>query len=383
MTPPDAAHDGPCLLLDLQALADNWRTVCAACPASRVGAVVKGDAYGLGVAQIVPTLWELGCRDFWLATADEALRVRACLPGDAPACGLRLWLLDGLGGHDARDLAGEGLIPALAGPHEAALLGGDSSCAGAPLPVAVHLDTGLSRLGFGARDLALLQPRAELWRVARPLLWLTHLGRFHDPEAPQCLHQRELFLRWTAQLPPAARSIATSSSVFAGPGWHFDHVRAGSALWGVPTSVRVQAPLRPVAHLHAPVLRVAEVEAGTEIGYAGNHVTDRARRIATIALGYGDGLPFGLVNRGQLIVAGRSASIVGGVAMGMLALDVSDFALGEVRPGQWVEVYGARQPLATLAAAAGVAPNVLLMLTSRLARRRVARAAAPVAEPAL
>lgn len=367
MRPPASVHDGPRLCLDFEALAHNWRAVCAAAAGSRVGAVVKNDAYGLGVAAVVPRLWALGCRDFWVATADEAMAVLRNLP--AADAGARLLVFNGLAGARAEDFVAHGLTPVLTGPHELPALTGHAARHGARVGVAAHLDTGLTRLGFSAAQLGLLQPGSTLWRDARPLLWTTHLGRFHDPEAAPCRLQRERFVQWTARLPAAERSIATSSSVFAGPAWRFEHARVGSALWGVPTSLRATPTLRPVASLLAPVLRVAEVPAGTEVGYAGSYVTPGARRIATVALGYGDGLPFGLVNQGQLVLAGRRAPIVGGVAMGMVALDVSAYASGEVRPGMWAEVYGARQPLQELAAAAAVAPNVLLALTARLARR--------------
>lgn len=373
---PAPAGAGPRLHVDLDALAHNWQAVRAACPGSRLGAVVKNDAYGLGVAVVVPALWTQGCRDFWVSTLDEALAVRQHLPGAAA----RVFALHGWAGAAPADFAVQRVIPVLAGAHELDALAGHAGRHGAPLPVAVHLDTGLTRLGFGAHELELLRPGAPLWRDARAHAWVTHLGRIHDPDAPQSLRQRERFLQWTARLPAAERSIATSSSVFADAAWHLEHVRVGSALWGVPTTRLAAPPLRAVARLSAPILRVADVPAGTEIGYMGCHVTSAPRRIATVALGYGDGLPFSLVNRGHLVVAGRRAPIVGGVAMGMVAVDVSDCAPDAVQPGTWAEVYGDRQPLAELAVAAGVAPNVLLTLTARLARHTtVAGVPAPLA----
>ena len=364
---------GPCLSVDLQALAHNWQIVRAACPDSSVGAVLKNDAYGLGVALVAPRLWRLGCRDFWVSSLDEGLALQACLPVDAVDArqqGLRVWVLNGLGGGQAQDFAPHGLLPALTGAHELAALCRQPLPGDRRLPVAVHLDTGLTRVGFDSAGWAQLGADSALWRAAQPRLWLTHLGRFHDPEAPQCQQQRQRFVQWTARLPAAARSIATSSSVFAGQKWHFEHVRVGSALWGVPTSERIQVPLRPVARLHASVLRVADVAAGTEVGYAGGYIAPRDCRIATVAMGYGDGLPFSLANRGTMVLAGRSAPIVGGVAMGMVALDVSDYAPGQVQPGMWAEVYGTQQPLTQLAAAAEVPPNVLLTLSARLAPQR-------------
>lgn len=364
MTHRLAAGDAPRLTIDLGALAHNWRLVQQACPGDGVGAVLKNDAYGLGVTAVAPTLWTLGCRDYWVATLDEAMALRQTLPDPAA----RIYVLHGLGGLSARDWAAQDLIPVLAGPHEAAAL--VRAPAKARLPIAVHLDTGLTRLGFDEAALDLLQPGRALWQHADLRLWVTHLGRFHDPAAPQCQLQRQRFVQWTAHLPRARRSIATSSSVFAGPDWHFGQARVGSALWGVSTNVHGQPPLRPVASLQAPVLRVAEVAEGTEVGYAGRYITPRPQRIATVGLGYGNGLPFGLVNRGQFMLGGKPAPIVGGVAMGMVALDVSAFAPGEVQPGQWAEVFGRQQAIEALAAAAEVAPNVLLSLAARLTPQR-------------
>ena len=358
-------HDAPRLCVDLDALAHNWRVVRSACPHAAVGAVLKHDAYGLGIATVVPRLWQLGCRDFWVATVDEALALRQLLPAGQG----RILLLHGMG-VSASDFAAHAITPVLAGPHELGALAGHAAIHGQPLPVALHLDTGLTRLGFGARELHALQPGSSLWMDARPDMWVSHLGRFDDPGLPQCLRQRERFLQWTAQLPRAERSMAASSAAFAGLHWHFEHVRAGSALFGVPTGVNDVAALRPVASLHAPVLRVADVAAGAEVGYGGSYRTERPSRIATVAVGYGDGLPVGLVNRGGLHLAGRVAPIVGGVAMGMVTIDVSGYAPGEIQPGMWAEVYGLRQTLPALAQTAGVAANVVLALTARLARQR-------------
>ena len=361
--------DGPRLSLDLDALAHNWRTVVAASAGQRIGAVVKNDAYGLGVQAIAPALWALGCREFWVCTFDEALalyhRALAATKNEA----IRILVLNGLAGAQPEDFAAHGFVPVLGGAHELAALSGYAARSGQRLPVAIHLDTGLTRLGFSDGQFQLLHPDSSLWRDAMVTHWVTHLGRFHNPAAPQCRQQRQRFMQWTAPLPRALRSIATSSSVFAGPDWHFDHVRVGSALWGVPTSQLPTPALHPVASLHAPVLRVADVAAGTEVGYAGSYITPGPRRIATVALGYGDGLPFTLVNRGSLVLGGRAMPIVGGVAMGMVALDVSTCAPGEIQPGMWAEVYGPQQSLQTLADAAGVPANVLLTLSARLAHR--------------
>ncbi|MCK9516900.1 MAG: alanine racemase [Ottowia sp.] len=381
-TPGAATPDAPCLRIDLQALAHNWRVVQRACAGAVLGVVLKSDAYGLGVGQVLPTLWALGSRDFWVGTLDEAAALQAQLHALRPSAPYRIYVLHGLADQAPRDWAASGCIPVLAGAHELQRLQAGAGRAG-HLPVAVNLDTGLTRLGFGAGDLALLAPGSSSWQHARPCLWLSHLGRFENPQAPQCLAQRERFVQWTARLPAAPRSMASSSSVFAGSPWLFEQVRVGSALWGVSISVLPQPPLQPVASLAAPVLHVREVAAGTEVGYAGRYTTPGPRRVATVALGYADGLPFGLANQGALMLLGRRAPIIGGIAMGLTALDVSAYAPGEVRPGQWAEVYGRQQTLARLAAAAGVAPAALLTLSARLARQRSVEPLASAACPSV
>lgn len=360
------AADRPRLQVDLAALTYNWHTVRQAFRGKHVGAVVKNDAYGLGMTTVATLLYRLGCRHFWVASIDEALHLRALLP--APET--RILVLHGLAGAPAQDFAARALTPVLTGPHELPALKGHAARHGSALPVAVHLDTGLTRLGFSACDLPTLQAGAALWTDLQVQAWVGHLGRFDAPSTPDCVRQRADFSDWTAKLPHAQRSIATSSSVFASPDWHFDHARVGSALYGVQTSVAGAQPLRTVARLLAPVLRVAEVPAGTEIGYAGSYRTPRASRIATVAMGYGDGLPVCLANTGMLFLGERAAPVVGGIAMGLLGLDVSAFSPGEVRPGQWAEVFGPRQALEKLAAAAGLAPNVVLVNAARLANRQ-------------
>lgn len=369
-------HDRPRLQVDVSALAHNWRAVRKSFQGQSVGAVLKNDAYGLGMATIAPLLWQWGCRDFWVAHSSEALALRALLPAGAG----RIAVLHGLGGADAADFAAHALVPVLAGPHELPALHGHAARHGAPLPVAIHLDTGLTRLGFGAESLSNLPPGNPIWADLQVQTWVSHLGRFGDPGAPECQRQRDTFSAWTAQLPPAQRSIAASSSVFANPAWHFDHARVGSALWGVQTNPASPQPLRPVASLYAPVLRVADVPAGTEIGYGGNYRTQRASRIATVALGYGDGLPVSLGQhpKAALYLGERAAPIIGGIAMGLLALDVSAFAPSQVQAGQWAQVFGAQQPLEQLAAHAGMAANTLLVTTARLAQRHyIAQEVAP------
>ena len=172
--------------------------------------------------------------------------------------------------------------------------------------------------------------------------------------------QRRALIDLTARLPKAPISLAASSGVFMGPDWHFDIARIGSALYGVQTSSRWQDGLTPCYRLLAPVLRVADLPAGAGVGYRGATTLTRPSRIATLALGYGDGLPQGLVTAGRAFRGDEALPFVGGMAMNLTMVDVTDLPDGAVGPGTRMEILGPRQTIDGLAAALGCAPNVLL-----------------------
>ena len=357
--------DHPVLEVDLDAIALNWRAVERAYSGTRIGAVVKRNAYGLGIERIVPWLFQLGCADFWVATLDEGVALRALLG----ARRARIFVLHGLGGVTPLTHAEHGLIPVLADLGELALARRVAAVRAMPLAVAVHLDTGLTRLGLDAAQVSALCQDPTAFAGLDLQAWVTQLGRFQDPDAPECIEQRTRFFEWTAELPPAERSLSTSSCVFADVRWHLDHARVGSALYGVKTAPANLQGFAPVATLRAPVLRVAEVAAGAEVGYGGVYRLPVSATLATLAIGYGDGLPIHLGDRGSVVLAGQTVPIVGGVSMGMITADVSTLPPGSVQPGDFAEIYGPNQRIHELASALGMAPSALLVPTADRARR--------------
>lgn len=354
----------PTLHVDLGAIARNWQAARAAFRGARLGAVLKYDAYGLGMREVAPVLAAAGCRDFWLAHADEALALRT-LVADRQA---RVFVLNGLGGQEPSEFAAHGLVPVLthAGEIDAA-----RACArrsGNAVSVAIHLDTGLTRVGLHVGDVEALAADPSRLEGLQIEAWVTQLGRFDDLAHPACREQRQRFDRWTHLLPRAERSLATSTGVFGDPDWHFDHARVGSALYGVQAGRNAYA-VESAATLSAPVLRVTEVPAGVEVGYGSAFHTTRRSRLATIALGYGDGLPYAPTRNACVYFGGRAAPLVGSVSMALVTADVTDLDDTSVRPGDVAELYGTSQPVETLAGALGVTTNALLVPTARLAHR--------------
>jgi alanine racemase len=167
----------------------------------------------------------------------------------------------------------------------------------------------------------------------------------------------------------SAYSAATSSFAFAGPEWHLDLVRVGSALWGVRTAAVAGYHPAAVVTLTAPVLAVRRLPAGATLGYYRRR-GPRPMHVATLALGYADGLPDGFTEHAAAWVDGVRAPFVAEATMSLTTIDVTDLPPGRPAPGDSVEIVGPRQDVNALGTALGLNPNRLLTaFGATLARR--------------
>jgi alanine racemase len=354
----------PLFHIDLAAIGANFRSLRARYRGRDLSAVVKSDAYGLGLERVARCLAAAGCRTFWVNDLDEAVRLRVAVP-DA-----KVYVLFGLGLHSPANFAGTGAIPVLASLQEVELCSEFAARSGRQLRVAVQLDTGLGRLGLTETDVERLVEQPDLLVPLTVDCWVSHLAAFNVPDDPMNEVQRRRLIDWTGRLPAAPVSLSSSSGLFMGDDWHFDIARAGSALFGVQTSVRWQDGLKPCYRLTAPILRVAELPAGNRIGYHGMTALERDSAIATIALGYGNGLPQGFADVARAYLGEASAPFVGGMSMNLSMLDVTDLPVGTARRGTVVEVLNAEQGVDAVAGKLGFAPNVLLTQIGASCRRR-------------
>ncbi len=359
---PELPGDRATLEIDLGLVRRNWQTVRAAFSGPTLGAVVKQDAYGLGVARIAPLLHGLGCRDFWVADFDEALTLRALLPQ------VRIFVLHGLSGAPAAVFRAHHLVPVLNDSAELPLARAEA-VRGGPFEVAIQMDTGLSRLGLTLSDVKRLRADPSAFAGLRLAAFVTHLARFADPQARRNTHQWRRFRAWTAGLPEAPLSFCASAGVFGSPTRHCSHARVGSALYGVETTPSRPQPIHLAAKLTAPILKVTDVPAGVEVGYGGLYRTAQPRRLAHLAAGYGDGVPFSFRHQAHVRLGGHAAPIVGGVAMSLMTIDVTDLPPGVAVAGARVELFGPDLPVDQMAAAAGLAPNVIMVSAGHRARR--------------
>jgi alanine racemase len=360
--PPDARA---VLRIDLAALRANWAQLNRVSGRAECAGVIKADAYGLGLEPIAGALTHEGCRTFFVATLDEGRRARSVQPGAT------IYVLDGLlpGAEDY--YAGFNLRPLLGSLDEIRDWSAYCRVSRRCLPAAIHIDTGINRLGIPPADVERLAAAPELLQPFELSLVMSHLACADESDSPMNAAQRALFDRLRAKLPPAPASLANSGGTFLGPEYHYDLVRPGIALYGGRALAGRPNPMQTVVRLSAKILQVREVRRGEVVGYGATYRVERCSRIATVACGYADGFLRALSGpTGHPGPAGfigpYPVPVVGLVSMDLITVDVTDVPEELARRGAWVEVMGSRVTVDDLTDRAGTVGYELL---SRLGRR--------------
>ncbi|WP_337187496.1 alanine racemase [Phenylobacterium sp.] len=344
------------MTIDLAAVGANYRTIRAHAAPARVAAVVKADAYGLGVGPVAKALVRAGCRDFFVADLTEASDLRGRLGGDCD-----IYVLNGLWAGSEAAAAAAGLTPVLNSLAQLDRWAGLGRAVGRALPAVLQLDTGMSRLGLEPVDVAaLVRSPGRLDGLDMRYL-MSHMACADVGDDAVNARQRAQFESLAAQLPPWPRSLANSAAALTDQLARGDLVRSGLAIYGA-----VPGPgLRPVVGLSARVIQVRTVTPGTGVGYGLTYQARRTEHIATVGVGYADGWPRALSNRGAAYLGEVRLPIVGQVSMDSMMIDATE--LGDrLQAGDAVELIGPNQTLAQAAALADTIPYELL---TRLGRR--------------
>ena len=359
------ARAGAVLTVDLDAIAANYRLLVERAGGAQVAGVMKADAYGLGMDRVAPALVRAGCRVFFTAHVEEGIRLRGIVPADST-----VYVLHGPPPGTAADFVEHRLIPVLNDPGQVHEWRAACARAGRRLPAAVQVDSGMSRMGLAPADLAALGDPRDWLAAFEPVLLMSHLACADEPAHPMNDRQRRRFDAVRAQFPPLPASLANSSAIFLGPGFHYDLARPGAALYGINPHPGQANPLQQAVALDARIVQVRTIEAGAAVGYGARYVADGTRRIATVGIGYADGWPRALSGCGHAWVDGVQVPIAGTVSMDSITLDVTAIADDRLQPGMTVELLGPHQHVDAVAAAAGtIGYEVLTRLGSRFERR--------------
>ena len=361
---PNDPETGGTLTVDLDAIADNWQTLTRRLFAVECGAVVKANAYGLGLEPVTARLVKAGCKTFFVADVAEARRARSRAREAA------IYVLNGFSPEAANAFAELNVQPVINSTVELAEWDAFVATQGWRGGAAIHIDTGMNRLGMSAEEAAALAPRLQQENHGITLL-MSHLACAEVQDHPLNASQIRLFRELRMLYHGVPASLANSAGIFIGDTAHFDVARPGAALYGInPTPGRTN-PMRNVLTLSGLVLQVRKVPQGESVGYGAAWNAKRASRIAVAALGYADGLlragsgPDRKAG-GSAIVAKRRCPIVGYISMDLTCIDVTDLPNNAVRRGDSATFIGEDLLIDEVAASAGtIAYEVLVRLGSR------------------
>jgi len=355
------------LTVDLSAIAENYRRLKAAFQQRAVAAVVKADGYGLGAARVAPVLVKAGARSIFVAQLDEALALRPLLDACQPA--VSLYVLNGLMPGAEIDYVDNNILPVLNSLGEIEAWSRLARQRETALPAAVHLDSGMCRLGLPPEEIERLRGDPARLDGVVPTCILSHLACADEADHPKNREQLAALKTALSALPEAPVSLCNSSGIFLGADYHFQLARPGIALYGGNPTPQAANPMRPVVRLAARILQVRTIDAPQTVGYGAVHRATGPARIATIAAGYADGYLRSISCRGHAWVAGHRVPVVGRVSMDLLALDVTGIAPEMVRPGLWAELLNDAQDADALAQEAGtISYEVLTSLGARYHR---------------
>jgi len=341
---------GGMLTIDLAAIEANWRELAHQALTVECGAVVKANAYGMGIEPVTATLAKAGCKTFFVADIAEARRVRSRAPEAT------IYILNGCSPENSTAFIEINAQPVINSMTELAEWDAFVATHNWRGGAALQVDTGMNRLGISAAEAAALAPRTQTENHGITLL-MSHLACAEIPDHPLTAGQIKLFREIRGLYSGIPASLANSSGIYLGDPALYDLVRPGAALYGVnPTPGRAN-PMKGVVELTGRILQVRNVAKDETVGYGATWTAKRASRIVIVALGYADGLLRSASandgrSGGKAVVAGKSCPIAGRISMDLVCVDVTDLPDGAVRRGDIATFIGSELGVDDFAAAA-------------------------------
>lgn len=342
------AHALAVLTVDLRAVAANYGLLRSRLrPGCAAAAMIKADGYGLGAAQVRAALYAEGCRDFFVATPEEAFALPAGGADETIA------VLNGFPSGAEDDGAASGFVPVLNGLDDIARWRAAAARRGSRLPAMIHFDTGMNRLGLGPDEtVRLLEDPDALLAGIEVRAVMSHFACADEKDHPLTRRQYERFCAIAARFPQARASLANSSGIFRDEAYHFDLVRPGMALYGLNPLPEQDNPMTPAVTAQARILQVRTAGKGESTGYGGSYRFEKDTLLATVALGYADGFLRSLGNHGALYYRGRPCPIRGRVSMDLTIVETGHLPVPP-RAGEMMEIVGPHQSADALADSAG------------------------------
>lgn len=323
------SHEAKWAEIDTDALAYNMRNIRKkAGEGRRIAAVVKANAYGHGVLQILDILKENGADQFAVATLNEALELRRALPDDD------ILVLGVLPPGTESVSVGANIQHAVATYEKAKLLSDAAQKLGMKAKVHIKLDTGMTRIGFQMTEEAVHEVRRinELSGLDIEGIF-THFARADEADKRWALRQYERYTWFTDELEKGGmtfriKHVSNSAAIMEMPVTYNNMVRPGIILYGIYPSNQVDhasLDIKPVMSLKARISHIKELPEDRQVSYGGKYQASKGDRIGTIAVGYADGYTRAQSGKAEVLYKGKRVKVIGNICMDQCMIDLSDF----------------------------------------------------------
>jgi len=333
------------LYINLAAIRDNYLLLKSKAKGAETAAVVKANGYGLGMQEIAKTLKKAGCKKFFVATLNEALELRKL---DKTS---EILAFNGIRKGQEKIFREHKITPVLNTLEEAELWEKNSN----NLPAALHVDTGMNRLGISRKEAENLESKINVKYL------MSHLACADTPNHPKNTEQLKAFRHIAAHFPGAKKSLANSAGIFLGKDYHFDLTRPGIALY---------AGANTVVTLKAKIIQVRKIDRRESVGYGATASVEKGSVIATLPVGYADGYLRVLGNISHCFIGGIKVPVIGRVSMDLITLDVTKVKNPKV--GMEVELIGGNISVDEIASQAGtISYEILTRLGARFSRKYI------------
>lgn len=342
-------------LIDLSALRHNVKVIRELAGEARVYAVVKADAYGHGINNVVPAIRD-SVDGFAVATLEEGIRCRKSAINNAI-----MVLSEFSGPEQIDDFRQYQLQPVIHREQQARWV---CESEGLSSGVWLKIDSGMNRLGISPENVTEIVNMLSRSINVKQLGLMSHLASADEMDSDQTQQQYERFLQ-CASGHPGEVSIANSAALVGWPRTQLDIVRPGLMLYGISPSQNQSAlelGLRPVMQLESRLIAVKDISTGDAVGYGASWIASKPTKIGIAGFGYADGYPRCISNRGSVIVRDRRAPVIGKVSMDMMTLDLT--GCGEVQEGDIAQLWGPQLGVEIVAGWADTIPYELLCSVS-------------------
>ena len=356
------------LTINLKAVADNYKLLDNRSSSSvKTGAAVKANAYGTGINEVGPALYEAGCRTFFVATSEEAAELHDLLPE------ARIVVLNGFDTSRSTNTKNDNIIPVLNALRDMEEYAAYSKSAGERSPAILHFDTGMNRLGIPYSEIEKVIGDSDLLSCFDIKTVMSHFVASDEINHPLNELQYERFDVIRKRLENIPASLCNSSGIFRSEKYHYDLTRPGVALYGANPTPETVNPMHRVVDLSVPALQIRKAETGETAGYNATHRFDKEEMLIVVSLGYADGFFRSLSNKGKLFWKGYELPIRGRVSMDLTICSLANVPENEYpAAGDHIEVLGENQSVDDLAKDAGtIGYEILTSLGPRYKRKYI------------